>query len=58
MKRIFALVALLACLVLAGCQNDAPISENTVRNKDGEVEGKEPSFKMVPAQKDPAATGN
>lgn len=54
MKRIFAFLILVVALGLVGCQgSDAPIADAQKRNADGEVEGKEPTFVMVPAQNDP-----
>jgi hypothetical protein len=55
MKRTLLLILGTAlALFAAGCQSEAPIADKDNRNADGEVEGKAPSFVMVPAQNDPS----
>lgn len=60
MKSRFILLTLaaFASFAVVGCSGGATTeTTETVRNKDGEIEGKEPSFKMVPSQKDPNYQG-
>ena len=52
-KGRLVMLSVVLGLLGVGCQNEAPIAEGQVRNKDGEVEGKEPKFVLVPAQNDP-----
>jgi hypothetical protein len=54
MKRRFTFLLGMLVLAVVGCHNEAPIADAETRNADGEVEGKAPSFVMVPAQNDPS----
>jgi hypothetical protein len=52
MMRLRFLIAGLAALCAFGCGSGETVSETQVAPS-GEIEGKEPTFTMVPAQKDP-----
>jgi hypothetical protein len=47
---LFVILLSLLALASAGCQSSTPQTTESVRNAEGELEGKEPQFKMVPAQ--------
>jgi hypothetical protein len=55
MKARFILAGL-AALLAFGCGSGETVSDTQVAPS-GEVEGKEPTFTMVPAQKDPSYKG-
>jgi hypothetical protein len=46
------LIAVLAALLAFGCGSSETVSETKV-SPSGEMEGKEPTFTMVPSQNDP-----
>jgi hypothetical protein len=54
MKSKLFLLGLFAVFAF-GCGNDAPVSQATSKNSDGEMEGNAPNFVMVPSQNDPNA---
>ena len=56
MKKSRLLIVGFAVLVAFGCGSGETVSETKVAPS-GEVEGKEPTFAMVPAQKDPNYKG-
>jgi hypothetical protein len=56
MKKSRVLIVGFAALLAFGCGSGETVSETKVAPS-GEVEGKEPTFTMVPAQKDPSYKG-
>jgi hypothetical protein len=48
--------ACLVALLTLGCGSNDSVTETKVAPS-GEIEGREPSFKMVPSQKDPSYSG-
>lgn len=54
--RIKLALTIFAAILLVGCGSGDNVTETKIAPT-GEIEGKEPSFKMVPSQKDPNYPG-